>query len=180
MDRVIIASLTSKFLGLYTLIQSIPLIGNISQMFVFAGDDPSLNFKSAIAFTTPAISMVVSGLFLIICSNKIAKQMLPKEIKNPEVIVSNKDIQSIAFSVVGLVMIVLAFPKIIQIIGNVYALKTIGDESQVTSIVLNNWTYAIVAGFQFIGGLFLFIGGELLSSGWHFIIKRLRYEKNNK
>ena len=75
-------------------------------------------------------------------------------------------------------MIVLAFPKIIQIIGNVYALKTAGDERNVSELISNIWSYATATGFQFIIGIFLFIGSELISSGWHFIVKRLRYERN--
>jgi len=104
--------------------------------------------------------------------------MLPEEQAQTKGSFSTKDIQSIAFSVVGLLMIVLTFPKIIQIIGNVHALKAAGDERNVSELISNTWSYVAATGFQFIIGIFLFIGSELLSSVWHFIVKRLRYEKN--
>ena len=176
MDKVIIASLASKFLGIYALIQSIPLIGSISQLIAFAKDDPSLSFRLIIASIIPALLMAMTGIVLIILSNKIANKMLSGEKIQTETNVSPKDIQSIAFSVVGLLLIVLAFPKIIQVVLNIYSLKSAGDERNVSELIMNNWNYTISIGLQLIIGIFLFIGGELLSSAWHFIIKRLRYE----
>ena len=178
MDKIIIASLASKFLGIYALIQSIPLISSISQLIAFAKDDPLLSFRLIIASIIPALLMATAGMILIIFSTKIAKKMLPEEQAQTKGSFSTKDIQSIAFSVVGLLMIVLTFPKIIQIIGNVHALKAAGDERNVSELISNTWSYAAATGFQFIIGIFLFIGSELLSSVWHFIVKRLRYEKN--
>ena len=122
--------------------------------------------------------MATAGIVLIVFSTQIARKMLPKDLPQPNVSLSTKDIQSIAFSVVGLLMIVLAFPKIVQIIMNVHALKTAGDERTVSELIANTWAYVTATGIQFIIGIFLFIGSELMSSGWHFVVKRLRYEKN--
>lgn len=136
MDKIIIASLASKFLGIYALIQSIPLISSISQLIAFAKDDPLLSFRLIIASIIPALLMATAGMILIIFSTKIAK-MLPEEQPQTKGSFSTKDLQSIAFSVVGLLMIVLAFPKIIQIIGNVHALKAAGDERNVSELISN-------------------------------------------
>ena len=178
MDKIIVASLASKFLGIYALIQSIPLFGSISQLVAFGKDDPSLTFNLILATIIPALLMASSGIVLFTFSNKIARKMLPEEQDQTKGSLSTKDIQSIAFSIVGLLMIMLAFPKIIQIFGNIYALKTAGDERNVSELISNTWAFATATGVQFIIGIFLFIGSELLSSGWHFIVKRLRYEKN--
>ena len=77
MDKIIITSLASKFLGIYALIESIPLISSISQLIAFAKDDPSLSFRLIIASIIPALLMATAGMVLIIFSTKIAKKMLP-------------------------------------------------------------------------------------------------------
>ena len=178
MDKIVVASLASKFLGIYALIQSIPLFGNISQLIAFAGDDPSLTLSLILATIIPALLMVMLGIVLIIFSNIIAKRMLPDEPEHTKGSLSTKDIQSVAFSIIGLLMIVLAFPKIIQIIVNVHALKTAGDERRITELMSSTWAFATATGIQFIIGILLFIGSEILSSVWHFVVDRLKYEKN--
>jgi len=178
MDIIIIASLASKFIGIYALIQSIPLFGTISQLSAFAKEDPSFSFSLVIATVIPALLMASAGVALIIFSNQISRKMLPKDLPQTNVSISTKEIQTIAFSIVGLLMIVLAFPKIVQIIVSIHALKTAGDERRISELIANTWAFATATGIQFIIGVFLFIGSELLSSGWHVIVKRLRYEKN--
>ena len=89
-----------------------------------------------------------------------------------------KEIQSIAFSVVGLVMIVLAIPKIFQIGWNIHSLQSAGDQRNTQELLMQNWSFTLATVIQFAIGIFLFIGSELLSSGWHFVVNRLKYEKN--
>ncbi len=178
MDRKQIAILGCKFLGLYAFIQSIPLMGGIFQVIAFAKDDPALTIGLFIASCVPTIMMAGFGIFLFFYSETFALKMLSNDqingdFKNP----SSKDIQTIAFSIVGLIMVVLAIPKIGQIALNAYSLKSAGDQRNVQQLLSQNWAFTLQTALQFIIGFFLFIGSELLSSAWHFVINRLKHER---
>jgi len=179
MDKKQIASLGCKFLGIYSIIQSIPLMGNVLQISAFAKDDPSFGVSLFLSTFLPFLIMAALGIALLIFSNRFAQKTVPTNSGiNTETGLSTKEVQSIAFSVVGLVLIVLAIPKIFQIGWNVHALQSAGDQRDTHELLKQNWSFTLAAGIQFLIGFFLFIGSELLSSGWHFIIKRLKYEKN--
>lgn len=179
MDKKQIASLGCKFLGIYSIIQSIPLLGNVFQVFAFAKDDSSFGVSLLLSALLPFLMMAALGIGLLVFSDKFAQKMASANFSvNSHNSLSAKDLQSIAFSVVGLVMIALAIPKIFQIGWNVHALQSAGDQRDFQELLRQNWSFTLATGIQFLIGIFLFIGSELLSSGWHFIIRRLKYEKN--
>jgi hypothetical protein len=170
MEKKQIASLGCKFLGIYAIIQSIPLLGNVFQVFAFAKDDSSFGASLLISAFLPFLLMAFFGFELLFFSNKFAKKMVPaNDSVNSDNILSSKDLQVIAFSIVGLFMIVHAIPKIFQIAWNVHALQSAGDQRDTQELLRQNWSFTLATGIQFLIGLFLFIGSELLSSGWHFI-----------
>jgi hypothetical protein len=82
-----------------------------------------------------------------------------------------RNIQAIAFSVVGLVMIVIAIPHLVQLASNLQILKSAGSEMVKKEISIRTWAYSIGIAVQFIIGLFLFFGGRGLSSIWYFFQK---------
>jgi len=179
MDKIQIASLGCKFLGIYSIIQSIPLLGNVLQIFALAKDDTSSGVSLFLSAFLPFLMMATWGVALLIFSNKFAQKMVSANIEEPAgTVLSTKDLQSIAFSIVGLVMIVLAIPKIFQIGWNIHTLQSAGDQRGIQELLMQNWSFTLATVIQFVIGIFLFIGSELLSSGWHFIIRRLKYEKN--
>ena len=174
-----IASLGCKFLGIYSILQSIPLFGNVLQVFSFATDDSSLTTNLLLSTFLPLLMIAALGIALLIFSNKFAQKMVPENAgKDTTASLSAKEIQTIAFSVVGLVMIVLAIPKIFQIGWNIHSLQSAGDQRNTQELLMQNWSFTLATVIQFVIGIFLFIGSELLSSFWHVIIKRLKFEKN--
>lgn len=174
-----IASLGCKFLGIYALIKSISLFGQIFQMYSFAKDDSSFGIALIISTSIPSILMLAVAIVLIIGSNRFAEKMV--DTKNNQSInqnISTLDLQTIAFSVVGLVLLLMSFPKMMQICWNVYVIKSAGDNRNIAEIISKTWSFALATGVQFIIGFILFIGSELFSSLWHKAVKRLRYERN--
>ena len=179
MDFKQIASIGCKFLGIYSIIQSIPLLGNIFQVFAFAKEDSSLSSNLVISTALPFFLMAFLGIALFFFSNTFARKMVPlNELGTSDNYFTPKDFQVIAFSIVGILMIVIAIPKIFQIGWNVHALKSAGDQRNIQELMTENLSFALATGIQFIVGFLLFIGSDLLSSGWHFIVRRLKYEKN--
>ena len=179
MDKHSIASLGCKFLGIYTLLESIPLMGNIAQMYAFAYADQESGVFLILSTSIPFVAMVLSAIVFIVFSDKVATKMVGSEIEeNPGANLTSKEFQSIAFSIVGLCLLVLSLPKIVQIGWNISTVKSVGDERLIFDILRKTWSYAVAAGVQLVLGFFLFIGADLISTLWHVAKQRLTYEKN--
>ena len=179
MDIHHLASLGCKFLGIYALLESIKLFGNISQMYSLASSEPAFGISVVLSTSLPFILMFASAIVLVLFSNKLADKMIEnKRGQNSTEVVSIDNIQSIAFSILGLVLIVFALPKIIQIGWNLFVIKSAGDERNITQLLQGTWSFAIATGVQFFIGFALFFGAELFSSLWRMSIKRIKYERN--
>ena len=173
-----IASLSLKLLGIYSIIEAIPLLRELSQVFAWRGSKIEME-TGPIHTDLLLIGILISvglllliGFFLIFFSKSLARKMTTAEetiTKTTELTARN--IQSIAFSVIGLVMIVIAIPHLVQLAANLEALKRTGAESIKQSIQIGTWFYSIGMAVQFILGILLFLGGRGLSSIWFFIQK---------
>jgi hypothetical protein len=173
-----IASLSLKLLGIYSIIESIPLLRELSQVFAWRGSKiemesgPIHTDLLLIGIITSVGLLLLIGCCLIIFSKSLAKKMITEEeIINSSTELTAKNIQAIAFSIVGLVMIVIAIPHLVQLTANLQALKSTGSESVKKDISIGTWAYSIGIAVQFIVGILLFLGGRGLSSIWFFIQK---------
>jgi hypothetical protein len=175
MDKHQIASLGCKFLGIYALLESIPLFGNIFQIYVLAKGESAFGIAVVLSTAVPFMLMIACAAALILFSNRFADKMIDcKSDESSNQGVSLEDIQAVAFSIAGLVLLVLSLPKMVQIGWNIYALKAVGNQRHAAEILKNTWSIALAAGLQFIIGLVLFIGAALLAKVWHKTVRRLR------
>jgi hypothetical protein len=173
-----IASLSLKLLGIYSIIESIPLLRELSQIFAWRGSriemesGPLRTDLLLMGIMTSVGLLLLLGLSMIIFSNSIARRMITEEETiNEKTELTAKNIQSIAFSIVGLVMIVIAIPHLVQLAANIQAMKSVGSESVKRDISIGTWVYSIGIAVQFIIGILLFLGGRGLSSIWFFFQK---------
>lgn len=174
-----LASLGCKFLAIYALIQAVPLLGQIFQIYSFTKNDPSFGISVVFSTSIPFILMLAVAVILFLYSYRIADKMIgTKDDESTHFSISAIEFQTVAFSIVGLVLLLLSFPKILQIIWNAYAIKSAGDERSTAELIMNTWSFALATGLQFVIGFVLFIGAELLATLWYKAIKRLRYERN--
>jgi hypothetical protein len=178
MNQKQIASLSLKLLGIYSIIEAIPLLRELSGVFAFRGSGiqmeggPIQTDVLLIGILIPFGLLLLVGFCLIIFSKSFAARMtLKDEIITETTELTARNIQSIAFSVVGLVMIVFAIPHLVQLAANLQAFKSAGSEMLKEQISIGTWAYSIGIAVQFIIGLLLFIGGRGLSSIWHFFQK---------
>ncbi len=79
--------------------------------------------------------------------------------------VSTHNIQELAFSVVGIILLVIAIPKLFQISSYIYTSKN----TLIGSFMAGTMIYAIVLIVQCILGIGLFLGGKGLATFWHFL-----------
>ncbi|MBI5237909.1 MAG: hypothetical protein HY887_05750 [Deltaproteobacteria bacterium] len=166
-----LASLSLKITGIYSIISAIPLLQSLSQVFSF--QDSKLNTNLVIIGPMASFGiLLLIGIYLIAFSKDLAKKMVSEdEAKDLLADLSPKTIQSIAFSIVGLLMIVFALPNLVQLAAHLHELKKAGDEMYPKSIRIEAWAFSIGMAFQFILGILIFLGGRGLSSIWFFLQK---------
>jgi len=180
MSKLHIASLSLKLAGIYSIIQAIPILRFIDFGFFLKNSNPfetnsgsmfKLNYLVIGTFTSFFLLLLI-GAILIIFSQSIAKKITKdEEFDNSLSGLSAKDISSIAFSVIGVVLIVIAIPKIAQIGANIQLLKQAGEEVPTKIISASTWAYSIGLTVQAIIGLLLFFGARGLSTIWCFLQK---------
>jgi hypothetical protein len=178
MNQHQIASLSLKLLGIYAIIEAILLLRELSQVFAWRGSTVQMEsgpFQTNLILLGILVSfslLLFFGLFLIFFSNSLAKRMSSKnEVISESTELTPKNIQSIAFSVVGLVMIVIAIPDLVQLAANLEGLKSAGSEAIKKDISIGTWVYSIGLAVQFIIGVLLFLGARGLASCWYFFQK---------
>jgi len=178
MNQHQIASLSLKLLGIYAIIEAIPLLRELSQVFAWRGSTVQMEsgpFQTNLILLGILVSfslLLFLGFFLIFFSNSLAKRMSSKnEVISESTELTPKNIQSIAFSVVGLVMIVIAIPDLVQLAANLEGLKSAGSEAIKKDISIGTWVYSIGLAVQFIIGVLLFLGARGLASCWYFFQK---------
>jgi len=167
-----ILAISLKLMGIYSLIQSISLLQPFG-MFISAFSKmvdkdlyiPLLYFASLL----PSLILIIIAFFLLFLSDWIANKLMVSN-KSSEILtnLTSKDVQSLAFSVVGVVIFLLAFIQIFRSGSSIlFALQSVKDSSQ-----LLNWPYTIGIILQLLFGIALFFGAKPLSVFWH----RLKYE----
>ncbi|MBI4681094.1 MAG: hypothetical protein HY753_07840 [Nitrospirae bacterium] len=174
MIRIQIASLSLKLIGIFSIIQAIPILKELSAAFAFKKSNlfiseaapPTFNYL-LLGILTSIILLLILGTCLIIFSDKLAEKIMKGNSETLLTDISARDIQLIAFSVVGVVLIVLAIPQIVQLGVNIQVLKQAGDDLPIKNVLASTWAHAIGLTIQTIIGLLLFFGSRGLSSLWY-------------
>ena len=174
-----IASLSLKLMGIFSIIQSVPFLKSLSEYFiykdmnVFQPENSPPNYQFLLIGILSTIGLLLLlGTCLIIYSESLAKRITKdNEGKKISTDLTAKDMQAVAFSVIGIVMIVIAIPQLVKIATNIQALKMAGDEYPGKSVTAGTWAYAIGLSVQVVIGLLLFFGSRGLSSLWYFFQK---------
>ena len=180
MTPVQIASLSLKILGIYSFIQSIPLIRAFVHAIGFPVDGPPMRLTLILGSCISLVLFFCLGITLIFFSKSIARRMVSRSEQTVSLQATDaKELQAIAFSIVGIVLMCLAIPKLFQFAVNISALQQPGIETPMRERIANDTlAFGIATGIQFIIGLLLFLGGQFLAQLWHLLVERFRYEKN--
>ena len=180
MTHVQIASLSLKILGIYSFIQSIPLIRAFVHAIGFPVDGPPMKLTLILGSCISLVLFFGLGITLIFFSKSIAKRMVSQSEQTVfSKATDTKVLQAIAFSIVGIVMMCLAIPKLFQLAVNISALQQPGIETpMLEKISSDTFAFGVATGVQFIIGLLLFLGCNFLAHIWHLLVERFKYEKN--
>ncbi len=174
-----IASLSLKIIGIYSIILAVPMIGNLINAFGFPADGPMERIIIVLSVAITFVLQLVASLFLIYFGDRIAKIFIPTSDTNESISALNsRDIQAIAFSIIGVVLIVVTIPKLFQLGANIYAIQRAADNFQAEyKLERDTIAFGVNILCRFILGILLFITGDSLSNIWHKITKRIQFER---
>lgn len=189
MNNIQIGSLAFKLAGIFSIIQAIPLLRQISEVFALK-NSPIFETASGQAYPSNFIFigiitsislLILFGLILLCFSNSFSRKMFGKDNSpsTPETEITAKNIQTVAFSIVGVILVVVAIPKLVQLGANIQALVNAGDGEPTRNISVGTWAYSIGMAVQMLVGILLFVGSKGLSSLWYFLQKSRPMSKMN-
>ncbi len=165
-----IASLGFKLLGIFVIVQAVPLLQDIG---IFLGSIESLastNVNIAVLIISailPVGLLIGIGCGLLIFSSKLASRLITPDTEGPrDPSADSEDIQAVAFSVIGVLVFVLAVPKLFQIGANYYGIKQMGQYARAELFWRGTWVHVIGLLVQLLIGLGLFLGARGLSNFW--------------
>jgi len=167
-----VASLAFTIAGIYALIQAIPMVPSLVSWFgMMRGIAESTESAKTgqwalvtVAMMLPLAGLLLVGYLFIAHGGKFAARMFPDEDTAPGTKASVGGLQAVAFSVVGVLVVAMALPRLLNAVGflaNVYA-RTPPPER----IPWTPWT-GLLAGVVQLGlGVGLFFGGRGLANYW--------------
>ena len=121
MTKQELSQIAPKILGIYALLESIQLISGVLNVFSFRGDAPIERSLMVLSMAVPFMVLLWAGTFLIRRTDRITSKYFPSgSIDN--VNLKGSQIQAIAFSIIGAVLIVTTIPKLSQLGVNIYSL----------------------------------------------------------
>jgi hypothetical protein len=168
-----------RILGIYCLIEAFVLMQGLYYVLTMSEEFSKDIGKMIFASLLPSIVLLCIGVLLIVFSRKLANIITPiSEVAQENTKYSLQDIQSILFSVVGVLIFALAIPRTFTWISQLISL--IMNDSQGLrygpKAIRETWISLILSIFQFSIGIGLFFGAKKLSLFWH----RVREYSPNK
>jgi hypothetical protein len=174
-----LGSFAIKLLGVYALIQSLPLVQHLSILFgmrVTGNDDASRFMIIYASQALPFLLILFLSIILMTCSRGIARILFREDIEiNLGGSGSWRELQSICFSCVAVLIFLQAMPRIGQAIINLWYLQTQQDMRR-GYLISQMWHHGISAVIQCVLAVFLFFGSRGLANVWH-RIQIGRYER---
>ena len=112
----------------------------------------------------PCTLLLALGIVLIMRSSRFSARMFPEPEKSVTVLASAQDIQAIAFSVVGVLLLASALPSIAQIAVNLH--HRFNHPEMRPASIRGTWASFLTMCAKVILGTGLFFGGRALSNFW--------------
>jgi hypothetical protein len=175
-----IAKLALQIIGIYTIVSAIPLIRAFINALGFPVEGPLMRLTLIISAIIPFFLLIVAGCYFIIKANSLSDMLISNENKiDSNIAIKSIELQAIAFSIVGVVLMVLTIPKLFQLGVNIYALQKAADKfGAEPKLARDTISFGVSLLIQFILGVLLFFSGNSIANLWHKFVKRIQYERN--
>ena len=163
-----VASLALKLSGIYAFIVSVSsvhtmmyMIASIGTQYDYPGTPPLLAAGSGI----PLLLLLFLGFYLIAASERLSKRLFPQDAEEDKISpLSSEDVQTIAFSIVGVLLLTKAVPGLCRAILRIFDMY---HRNLPSAFIKEHIVQDSVVMVQLALGLYLFLGGKGLSGLWH-------------
>src|SRR2546426_202844 len=125
-----LATLTLRLMGIYCLIQSVPILGVFGTVIFFAQhSDGGSTATALIASLLPGVCMLVIGVLLICFAAGGEKKLSPPVTADVSVSpISFEQVQVLAFAVTGVLIFADALPQLFKCIDSLISWVTAGKD----------------------------------------------------
>ena len=149
--------------GVYALVQAAtgPFVSLLWTMWsLLKSEGTSIYFGMVVSMLIPLATLVLGGLYLIRSSTYWAVKLFPSEVEGEGLLAS--EWQTVAFSVVGVFLIGIALPHVIQDVVAFLKARSAPQEGPFQKIKMTLGPEAISRAFQLVAGCVFFINPALL------------------
>ena len=163
MNKEDFAYIGCKLLALYWLVNAFHLLASFASSMVSFNTDSSATFNSDATLYLAYLPLVAYLLFAIIFwfgAKRFTKAIFSGKYENDSKCVTKHHVQSIAFSTVGLILIFISVPELINVLYKIHMLKELDSYTQVQHGVK---AQIIELSLKVIFGILLFFGSRGLS-----------------
>ena len=175
-----------KIVGILCIIYAIPFLRTIADAFAIRNTqffenktDQAQMFAFAIASSiTPVVLLSLLGTLLIIYSEKIVL-FISHDCRETEEKTDIKNIQSVAFSIIGVALVAFSIPDISHTILYYHFLSKAGDQLPIQSVPIISWANLGAGIIKLLIGIALFWGSKGFTSLWYFFQKARPMSKIN-
>lgn len=169
-----IASLALKLFGIYCLIQALTFLASSLSLVGMNMAEMGLSRSLMVAGAAlPILGYVFAGLILLTFGNKISRKLIAdgKEQGVMATGISTRDVQTLAFSIIGIYLIAVSLPSFASILWTLAYYYRKGGPDLARAGIENVWRHAIQAAVEVVVGLGFFLGARGVSSLWFFLQK---------
>ena len=173
MTKQEVGSLAFKLMGVYALVRAaehlitaVMWVGSIASLAAMEEDFQAgaSEVWTGLLTALPFVILLALGLYLLARSNKLSARMFPDADGDVAVTASTRDVQAIAFSIVGVLLFASALPQLAKIGVNLYYHWKFPEMKP--DIVRGTWISLLTMCAKITLGVALFFGGRSLSNLW--------------
>ena len=164
-----LAAFVLKLLGVYAIIQSLPLFMYVSSMLATLGQengDMAGRFWMQVCMSVPFVLSAIAAVVLLTCNRGLAAVVV-REDSDAKLTtsLSGNDIQAIGFSIVAVLVFLSAIPDLVEFIVNLYYIGSQPEGARFRFIRLA-WQSGLSVTLQLVLASVLFFRARGLANLW--------------
>jgi hypothetical protein len=173
MKKKDIADVALKILGVFAFLQAIS-----ATQYTFMFSAPLLTashpmtadaWLTLASLAVPVLLLLVAAIVLVAKSKRLSARMFPPVDSSnaPQAAFSKEELQALAFSVLGVYVVLMAVPKLMELGVNLFTASSVSSPEVQRSFTRRTWVAGISAIVQASLGILLFLRARGLAKFWH-------------
>jgi hypothetical protein len=166
-----LASFAVKLLGIYTIIESLPLLQVLGGLASSPSGraDVSMYREMFIGQLIPFVLRVLVGVLLFVYSRELAPRLMDEDKPlNVSSALTARDVQAVGFSIVGVLIFLRALPDLSQAVWSwLYTISQSSMQSWRGPVAHITWPRGVSAAIQLVLAIVLFLQARGLANFWH-------------